>query len=80
MQAWEVLDATEAELCATKARLASANEALDAAKQREEQLLRILEKKQTRVAQIALVVTLAVLVTIIVIVLLAPFVVELQAG
>ena len=51
---WEVLDATEAELMAANAKLTSANQALGAARQREDRLLEIIEKGQIRLHRILL--------------------------
>lgn len=65
MQAWEALDATEAELSATKAKLASANEALEAARRREDRLMRILEKRQIRLPQLAMTVAAAAAITVV---------------
>lgn len=65
MQAWEALDATEAELSATKARLASANEAIEAAREREDRLLKILEKRQIRLPQLVMTVAATAAMTVI---------------
>ena len=54
VQTWEVLGATEAELMAANAKLTSANLALDAARQRENRLLEIIEKGHTRLHRILL--------------------------
>lgn len=54
VQAWEALAATESEFTAANAKLSSANHALDAARQREDRLLEIIDKGQTRLHRILL--------------------------
>lgn len=56
LQAWEALDATEAELCAARAKLAGANEALEAAREREDRLLKMIEERQIRLPHLVLIV------------------------
>lgn len=63
LQMMEALAATEAELSVTRTRLESANNALDAARRREERLLEILEKSKIPLSKIALTVALTALGT-----------------
>lgn len=65
LQAWEALDATEAELCATRAKLASANEALEAAREREDRLLKMLEKRQIRLPHLVVTAAATAVITVI---------------
>lgn len=75
MQVMEALQATEVELMASNARLMSINQALDSARQREERLLEIIEKNQTRLQRVlfgtvAAVVAIAIALSLIVILIL----------
>lgn len=65
LQAWEALDATEAELCATRAKLAIVNEALEAAREREARLLKILEKRQIRLPYLVVMAAATAVITVI---------------
>jgi hypothetical protein len=61
LQVMEALDAAEAELSILRTRLENANNALDAARRREEQLLEILEKSRIPLSKIVLAVALTAL-------------------
>ena len=63
VQAWEALSTTEAELSATRAKLASTLEALSAAREREERLLRMLERREVRLPHLAVAVVIGVVLT-----------------
>ncbi|HET7596078.1 MAG TPA: hypothetical protein VFK15_04045 [Burkholderiales bacterium] len=65
VQAWEALATTEAELSATRAKLASTLEALGAAREREERLLRMLERRQVRLPHLAMAVAAAVVIGVV---------------
>lgn len=65
VQAWEALAATEAELSATRAKLASASEALEAARERENRLLGMLEKRQVRLPHLVVTVAATAVITVV---------------
>ncbi|MCI3952286.1 MAG: hypothetical protein K0R53_1784 [Burkholderiales bacterium] len=65
VQAWEALATTEAELCAVRAKLASATEALEAAREREDRLLTMLEKRQVRLPHVVLTVAATAVITLV---------------
>lgn len=65
VQAWEALSTTEAELSATRAKLASTLEALNAAREREERLLRMLERREVRLPHLAVAVAVAVVIGVV---------------
>lgn len=65
VQALEALQATEAELSTARARLAAAHEALETARQREERLLKILERRQVRFPQLIMTMAATAAITVI---------------
>ena len=76
VQAWEALAATEAEYSAANAKLSSANQALDVARQREDRLLSIIDKSQTRLQRILLGTAITALVIIILLSLIVALIVN----
>lgn len=79
LRALEVLDITEAELVAANAKLRMADQALEAARQREQRLFENLEKGQTRLQRILLGTVVTATIVIILLVAIAAYLIQTHA-